>query len=71
MEAELKKNQERLQIAQQAGKIGTFEWNVQTGEVAFTPEFEALYGLPPGGIDSYESWAKWCIQTIALLFKSR
>ena len=58
VEAELKKNQERLQIAQQAGKIGTFEWNVQTNVVACTPEFEALYGLPPGGIDSYESWAQ-------------
>ena len=58
VEAELKKNQQRLQIAQQAGKIGTFEWNVQTNELACTPEFEALYGLPPGGIDSYESWAQ-------------
>ncbi|MGB7894292.1 MAG: PAS domain S-box protein [Microcoleus sp.] len=56
VEAELKHNQERLQIAQQAGKIGTFEWNVQTGEVACTPEFEALYGLQAGGIDSYQSW---------------
>ena len=58
MEAELKKNQERLQIAQQAGKIGTFEWNIETNELACTPEFEALYGLPPGGIDSYQSWAQ-------------
>ncbi|MEG4631331.1 PAS domain S-box protein [Microcoleus sp. AR_TQ3_B6] len=58
VEAELKKNQERLQIAQQAGKIGTFEWNIQSNELACTPEFEALYGLPPGGIDSYETWAK-------------
>ncbi|MBE9124360.1 PAS domain S-box protein [Tychonema sp. LEGE 07199] len=52
VEAELKNNQERLQIAQQAGKIGTFEWNVQTDELACTPELEALYGLPVGGLDS-------------------
>ena len=58
VEAELKKNQERLQIAQQAGKIGTFEWNVQTGDIACTPELEALYGLPAGGIDSYQSWVE-------------
>ncbi|MBD1886197.1 PAS domain S-box protein [Microcoleus vaginatus] len=58
VEAELKNNQERLQIAQQAGKIGTFEWNVQTGDIACTPELEALYGLPAGGIDSYQSWAQ-------------
>ncbi|MEG4272720.1 MULTISPECIES: PAS domain S-box protein [unclassified Microcoleus] len=58
VEAELKKNQERLQIAQQAGKIGSFELNIQTNEVACTPELEALYGLPAGGIDSYQSWAQ-------------
>ncbi len=52
VEAELKNNQQRLQIAQQAGKIGTFELNVQTNELACTPELEALYGLPIGGIDS-------------------
>ncbi len=57
VEAELKHNQERLQIAQQAGKIGTFELNIQTCEVACTPELEALYGLPTG-IDSYQSWAQ-------------
>ncbi|MEG4226357.1 PAS domain S-box protein [Microcoleus sp. N9_B2] len=56
VEAELKNNQERLQIAQQAGKIGTFELNIQTGEVACTPELEALYGLPGGSLDSYQSW---------------
>ncbi len=56
VEAELKNNQERLQIAQQAGKIGSFEWNVQTGEVACTPELEALYGLPIGSLDSYQTW---------------
>ena len=55
VEAELKNNQERLQIAQQAGKIGTFEWNVQTNSVACTPELEALYGLPIGGLDSYQN----------------
>ena len=56
VEAELKNNQERLQIAQQAGKIGSFEWNVQTGEVACTPELEALYGLPIGGLNTYQTW---------------
>ncbi|MEG3911280.1 PAS domain S-box protein [Microcoleus sp. w2-18bC1] len=58
VEAELKHNQERLQIAQQAGKIGTFELNIQTCEVACTPELEALYGLPAGSLDSYQSWVQ-------------
>jgi PAS domain S-box-containing protein len=29
-------------------KIGIFEWNIQTGVNAWTPELEAMYGLQPG-----------------------
>jgi two-component system, cell cycle sensor histidine kinase and response regulator CckA len=49
--------QERLELSQKAGKIGTFEWNIQTNEVAWTPELEALYGRSPGSFGSeYENW---------------
>jgi PAS domain S-box-containing protein len=36
-------------LAQQAARIGTFEWNIKTGVNTWTPELEALYGLTPGG----------------------
>jgi two-component system cell cycle sensor histidine kinase/response regulator CckA len=39
--------QERLELAQQAGKIGSFEWNLQTNFVTWSAELEALYGQPP------------------------
>jgi two-component system sensor histidine kinase VicK len=42
-------SQERLRLANQVALIGTFDWNVRTGENRWTPELEALYGLPPGG----------------------
>jgi PAS domain S-box-containing protein len=42
-------SEERLRLAQQAARIGTFERNVRTGVVSWTPEMESLYGLPPGG----------------------
>jgi PAS domain-containing protein len=42
-------SEERLRFAQQAAGIGTFERNVRTGVVAWTPEMESMYGLPPGG----------------------
>ena len=48
-EESLRASEERLRLAQQAAGIGTFEWNIQTGVNAWTPELEALYGLPPGG----------------------
>jgi len=39
----------RLRLAQQAAHIGTFEWNIRTNLNTWTPELEAIYGLPPGG----------------------
>jgi PAS domain S-box-containing protein len=52
-----RENQERLQMAQHVARIGTFEWNLQTGVRQRTPELEAMYGLPPGGFDaSRKSW---------------
>ncbi len=49
VEATLRENEERLRLAQQAARIGAFELNIETGVNTWTPELEALYGLPPGG----------------------
>src|SRR5664280_1590560 len=49
VKVDLAENQERLRLAQQVARIGTFVWNLQTGESQLTPELEAMYGLPPGG----------------------
>ncbi|MBZ5546899.1 MAG: sigma 54-interacting transcriptional regulator [Acidobacteriia bacterium] len=48
-EQDLRASEERLRLAQEVAKIGTFERNLQTGESRWTPEMEAMYGLPPGG----------------------
>jgi PAS domain S-box-containing protein len=46
-------------LAQKAGKIGTYEWNIQTNEVTWTEELEALYGLDPGNFGGkYENWVQ-------------
>ena len=51
LEAEqvVRASEERLRLAQQAARIGTFEWNIRKGVNTWTPELEAMYGLPPGG----------------------
>jgi PAS domain S-box-containing protein len=41
-------SEERLRLAQQIARIGSFDWNVQTGVNTWTPELEAMYGLQPG-----------------------
>lgn len=44
--------QERLELAQKAGRIGSFEWNIQSNEITWTSELEALYGLSSGSLEN-------------------
>lgn len=41
-------SEERLRLAQQAARIGTFEWNICTGVNTWTQELEEIYGLSRG-----------------------
>ncbi|WP_160310594.1 PAS domain S-box protein [Microvirga vignae] len=45
--AALTSSEERLRIAQHAGGIGTFEWNIRSGEVMVTEEFCRIWGIGP------------------------
>jgi PAS domain S-box-containing protein len=47
-EQALRESEERLRLAQQVARVGTLEWNIQTGVNRWTPELEALHGLAPG-----------------------
>lgn len=54
-----RRNQELLQLIHKIGKIGHWEWNSLTDENNWSPEIEALYGLPSGGFEGgYQGWAK-------------
>jgi len=59
LEEQIKRHHEVLKLAQSIGRIGHWEWNSVTDENKWSPEIEALYGLPPGGFEGgYEGWAK-------------
>ena len=45
----LTESAERLRLAQQAARMGTFELDIKSGVNTWNRELEALYGLPPGG----------------------
>jgi PAS domain S-box-containing protein len=47
-EESLRLSEERLRLAQQAARVGSFEWNIETGVNLWTPELEAMYGLDAG-----------------------
>ncbi|MFO1021904.1 MAG: ATP-binding protein [Planctomycetales bacterium] len=56
-EQESQLQRQRLELAQSAGRIGSFEWDIQTGSVEWSPMEEELYGLAPGGFGgSFEHW---------------
>ena len=50
-EEALRASEERLRLAQQAARIGTFERDVRTGRITWAEGLEPLYGLSPGSLD--------------------
>ena len=53
----LQESEELLELAQEAGRVGIFEWQVQAGTVRLSPRFLSLYGLTEFD-GRYESWLK-------------
>ncbi len=56
-EIELRRTQERLRLAQRAAKLGTWEWNIQTGQVVWSEEVESQHGFAPGSFGgTFQEW---------------
>lgn len=47
-EEDLRRQAEQLQLALAAGHMGTWEWNLTSNKVSWSPTLEALHGIPPG-----------------------
>lgn len=47
-EAELRNSQKRLALALEAGRAGTFEWDIQNNVNYWSPELEKLFGVEAG-----------------------
>ena len=58
-EEDLRESQQRLVLALQAGRAGTFEWDIKNNTNIWSPELEKLYGVPVGNFEGkFEAWAK-------------
>ncbi|RCJ41375.1 histidine kinase [Nostoc punctiforme NIES-2108] len=58
VEAELRESQEWLRLALSASRMGTWNWNIQTGKISWSDNLEALFGLEQGEFDgSFEMFA--------------
>jgi len=55
----LQAHKERLRRGQLFANIGTWEWNIQTGELFWTERIAPLFGYPQGDLEtSYENFLK-------------
>ncbi|WOD39787.1 PAS domain-containing protein [Nodosilinea sp. E11] len=52
----LQQSQTRLEMAMRAAHMGSWDWNIQTGEVNWSTNLEHLFGMAPGSFDGrYET----------------
>ncbi|HEV7279876.1 MAG TPA: PAS domain S-box protein [Pirellulaceae bacterium] len=55
----LRENQEWLRLAMEAGRMGTWDWDVQAGRLRWSENLESIHGLKRGEFDStFESFQK-------------
>jgi two-component system cell cycle sensor histidine kinase/response regulator CckA len=52
----LRESEERLRLAVTAANLGTWHWNLRTGELIWSDECMAIFGFPPGPM-SYQRFA--------------
>ncbi|MFO7679836.1 MAG: ATP-binding protein [Chloroflexota bacterium] len=50
-QAELRANQDWLHLAQSAGKMGTWNWDLVSNHIEWSPQTETLFGLTAGAFD--------------------
>jgi PAS domain-containing protein len=56
-EEAIREGEERLRIALQAGQMGTWEWDITTGQVTWSETLEAIHGIAPGTFPgTYEAY---------------
>lgn len=56
--ARLEASQTSLALALAAGQAGTFIWDIRRNLNSWSPQLEALYGVPPGTFEgTYEAWS--------------
>ena len=56
---QLQASAERLHMALEAGRMGTWEWDLETNKVTWSPNLEEIHGIPagtfPGTLEAYQN----------------
>jgi len=56
-EQEALASEQRLRLAHEAARLGSWHWDMATGVTVWDEQLEAIYGMPPGGFDG--TFAAW------------
>lgn len=52
-----RREQERLELALEAGHLGTWTWDIASGKTAWDTRLEQMHGMAPGGFGgTFEDW---------------
>lgn len=51
-EETLRRREQELRLALEAGRMGTWEWDIPSGGIRWSDNLEEIHGLPPGGFDA-------------------
>jgi PAS domain S-box-containing protein len=61
-EAALRSTQQRLQFAQQAANLGSWEWNLKTNELWWSDGIAPLHGCAVGSVQpTFENWVNFVV----------
>ena len=55
-EEALRESEARLRLAQEAGKIGSWDWNLETGALHWSESCHRLFGTDAATAPSYDAW---------------
>lgn len=59
LEEELRESEARLRLAQDAARLGSWEWEIATARVQWSDTLQELHGLPPGSFEgTFEAFAR-------------
>jgi PAS domain S-box-containing protein len=59
IEEALQESERRLELAMEAGGIGTFDWNIRTNAVIWTEQSKAVFARPSGACRGvFDDWVK-------------
>jgi PAS domain S-box-containing protein len=57
-ERALRESTDRCALAMDATNEAVFDWNIETGQIYYSPQVEAIFGLTPEDLETVDDWVQ-------------